>query len=61
MKGNNTITLCPAEMQRAIQHYFHTVLFRPKSCPEVQSVSQSSGIEKSFVIEVKEDPNRKYG
>lgn len=53
-EGRNKIVLCPAEMIRAVQHYFATVLFKPSSCPKVESVSQDNGIGGGvFVIEAR--------
>lgn len=58
-EGRNKIVLCPAEMIRAVQHYFRTVLFKRPSCPEVESVTQDNGIGGGvFVIEAKLDTDR---
>lgn len=58
MTGKNKITLCPAEMTRAVQHYFETVLFRKDACPKVSAVRQTTGLDPSFEVDVSGDVQR---
>ncbi len=56
--GNNEIRLCPAEMFRAVQHYFDTVLFRV-SPGEVYKVAQEKehNWSEGFVVSIREPQN----
>ncbi len=55
MQGHNSINLCPAEMVRAMQHYFDTVALKEKV--KVTDVAEDrGGVSKSgFTIKFQEE------
>lgn len=59
MTGNNKITLCPAEMNKALQHYFDTKLFRKDAAPKVVSVAKAGGINDG-VYEINVEESKGY-